>query len=318
MPDRSKPLNLSPYGGGSWSAREQSVTEELGSVWAQCGINSEWSRLKAVLLHRPGESLAASQDPDAVQMLAVVDVAKAQQQHDALAQAYRDAGVTVHYVETDESSSPNQMFMADLLFSTPEGTIVARPASTVRAGEERQTAGKLARLGIPIPRSVSGRGTFEGADAMWISPQKVILGQGLRTNREGCDQVTTVLNQMGVEVVRVDLPVGTMHLMGVLRFLDRDLAFAWPLRMAHAGVEVLQDEGYRVEYLPDPDEVLHGFGLNFVTLGPREIIMPAGNPTTQKFLEELGVNCVTVEVDELGKAAGSIGCLTGVLHREPV
>lgn len=318
MPDRSQPLNLSAYGGGSWSPRKQSITEELGSVWAQCGINSECSRLRTVLLHRPGNSLAASENPDAVQMLAEVDVAKAQQQHDALARAYRDAGVTVHYVETEESSSPNQMFMADLLFSTPEGIIVARPASTVRAGEERQTARKLAELGIPILRSVSGRGTFEGADAMWISPQKVILGQGLRTNREGCDQVSTVLNQMGVETIRIDLPIGTMHLMGVLRFLDQDLAIAWQLRLAHAGVESLQNEGYRVEYLPDPNEVLHGFGLNFVTLGPREILMPAGNPATQKFLEELGVNCVTVEVDELGKAAGAIGCLTGVLHRESV
>ncbi len=63
MPDRSQPLNLSAYGGGSWSPRKQSITEELGSVWAQCGINSECSRLRTVLLHRPGNSLAASENP---------------------------------------------------------------------------------------------------------------------------------------------------------------------------------------------------------------------------------------------------------------
>jgi arginine deiminase len=46
--------------------------------------------------------------------------------------------------------------------------------------------------------------------------------------------------------------------------------------------------------------------------------MPSGNPVTRRFYERAGIDCVTVEVDELIKAAGGIGCLTGVLHREPV
>ena len=58
--------------------------------------------------------------------------------------------------------------------------------------------------------------------------------------------------------------------------------------------------------------------LNFITLGPRRILMPAANPDTQAFFESLGIQCHTVEVDELIKAAGAIGCLTGVIHRETV
>jgi arginine deiminase len=53
-----------------------------------------------------------------------------------------------------------------------------------------------------------------------------------------------------------------------------------------------------------------------VTLRPRKILTAAKNPNTQTFLENLGVECVTVNVDELGKAAGAIGCLTGILERE--
>ena len=53
-----------------------------------------------------------------------------------------------------------------------------------------------------------------------------------------------------------------------------------------------------------------------MTLGPREILMAAGNLVTQTFYENLGITCHMVEVDELGKAAGAIGCLTGVLERE--
>ena len=48
------------------------------------------------------------------------------------------------------------MFVADLMFMTPEGAILGRPASTVRAGEERLVARRLAELGVPILRVVRG------------------------------------------------------------------------------------------------------------------------------------------------------------------
>jgi N-dimethylarginine dimethylaminohydrolase len=208
------------------------------------------------------------------------------------------------------------MFMADLFFMTPEGAILARPASEVRAGEERWAARRLADLGVPIVRSVSGQGAFEGADAMWLDPRTVILGRGLRTNDAGAAQVTAVLREMGVEVVQVDMPFGTMHLMGMLRIVDRDLALAWPTRFVHRGVEALRARGYQVLFLPDEREARDNHAFNFVTLGPREILMPAGNPRTQAFYESLGVACRAVAVDELSKAAGAIGCLTGIVERE--
>jgi len=316
MADRSNPLNHSAYGGPGWSPRTDPLNAELGSVWKECGINSEYALLKTILLHRPGNELIASNDPKKVQMLEKIDLAKAQDQHDALAETYQNAGVEVHHVDPEPPASPNQMFLADLLFSTPEGIIMARPASTVRAGEERWAARRVADLGIPIIRSVGGTGTFEGADAMWIRPDIAIVGRGLRTNEEGQRQVTKVLENMGATVANVDMPVGTMHLMGMLRFLDKDLAIGWPLRLVYAGADALASSGYEIVYLPDSEEALAHSGFNFVTISPREIVMPAGNPNLQLFLENLHIKCHTVDVSELCKAAGAIGCLTGVLHRE--
>jgi N-dimethylarginine dimethylaminohydrolase len=318
MSYQTEPFNVSAYGGQGWSPRTMSLAEELGNVWGPAGVSTEWSRLKSVLLHRPGDELKASADPNSVQMIEPLDLACAQAQHDGLAEAYRQAGVRVQYVEPSCQPLPNQMFVADLMFATPEGVILARPASTVRAGEERQVARRLADLGVPIVRCVRGKGTFEGADAAWIDPQTVILGRGLRTNDEGAAQVTSTLNEMGVEVIQVDLPFGTMHLMGMLRFFDRDLAIAWPKRLVHKGVDALKARGYQVVFTPDEREAAYGKAFNFVTLGPRQILMAAGNPQTQAFYESLGVTCHPVPVDELGKAAGAIGCLTGIVEREGV
>jgi len=315
MKNRKQNHQLSAYGGGNWSPRTASMHQELGKIWQNCGISNEWGKLKSVLLHRPGAELQASVDPDSVQMLEKLDIQKASAQHDSIADAYRSAGVQVNYVDPPITPDPNQMFVADLLLMTPEGAIVGRPASTIRAGEERWIARRLAEMGIPIIRTISGNGTFEGADALWIDPQTLLLGRGLRTNAAGIAQLSGLLNPMGIDTVVVDLPYGTMHLMGMLRIVDRDLAIAWPERLAISAVQLLRKKGYAVQFIPDEKEAVFGFALNVVTLAPRKILMAGGNPITQKFYENLGITCVTVNVDELAKATGSIGCLTGVLHR---
>ncbi len=316
MPNRSQPLLHAAYGGPGWQPRKQSISAELGSIWGACGQNSEYMPLKQVLLHRPGAEILTDGDPNAAQMLDELDLSIAQAQHDAIADAYRANGVTVHYAEPQSTPTPNQMFMADVMFMTHEGAIIARPASEVRAGEERVAAARLSSLGVPIARSIGGRGTFEGADAMYITPEQVIIGRGLRTNDSGAAQLSATLEQMGLSSVQVDMPVGSMHLMGMLRIVDKDLAIGYPVRLVHRAMEIMQNCGHEVHFLPDVDEAVNGYGFNFVTLGPRKILMAANNPNTQAFYESLGIECVTVEVSELGKAAGAIGCLTGIVERE--
>ena len=305
------------YGGDGWSPRTQSLQQELGTLWCACGIDSEWAPLKKVLLHAPGGELKASMDDyDAAQMLEPLDVAKARGQHEDMAAAYENLGIDVVYVKPDEPAAPNQMFVADLMAATPEGVIVARPASTVRAGEERWVARRLAGMGVPIVKSVRGTGTFEGADLMWLRPEVAIVGRGLRTNDEGANQVESILTEIGAEVIQVDLPYGSMRLMGMLRIADKDLGLAYPNRLVHRAVEAAKHCGLEVAFVPATEELRTGSAFNFVCLGPREILMPAGNPQTRSYYESLGIQCHTVDVSELRKAAGAVGCLTGIVERE--
>ncbi len=303
------------YGGAGWSPRTTSLRQEMGDIWGPWGVASEWGPLQAVLIHRPGVEVEGLADPDAAQMLASVDPAAMRRAHDALAEAYRRAGVAVHYLEPSTDPPPNTLFVRDLFFATPEGAILARPASTIRAGEERHVARRLTELGLPILRSVRGSGTFEGADALWVDEKTVLLTTGLRTNAEGAAQVESLFREMGVEVIRVGLPYGAMHLLGVLNFADRDLAVAWPGRVPYRAVEAVRERGYEVLWLPDEVEARQGMALNFVTLGPRRVLMPAGCPLTRATYEAAGISCQEMEIGELLKAAGGMGCLTGILSR---
>ncbi len=305
------------YGGPGWQPRASASRDEFGSIWAPCGIDSEWLPLRSVLLHRPGQELrAVVGNPKASLMLEELHPERMGEEHDALAHAYRSRGVDVSYIQPPHLPPPNLLYAADLFVMTPEGAILARPASRVRAGEERWAARALADLGVPILRTVRGGGTFEGADLMWLSSEIALLAQGIRTNAEGAAQVQGTLRELGIRTVTTHLPPGTMHLMGQLRIVDRDLAIGWPGRLPEDATAALRAAGYEVVHVPNEKEARSGFALNFVVLGPREILMPGGNPVTQSFYEGLGITCRTVEVREIGKAAGSIGCLTGVLARE--
>jgi len=305
------------YGGDNWSPRSASHRAEIGGVWADCGIDSEWRPLRSVLLHRPGDELLAAQDdPDSVQMLDRVDLARARDEHAALAEAYQEQGIQVHYVDPGESCEPNLIFCADLFVMTPQGAILARPASTVRAGEERRVARRLAALGAPILKTLTGNATFEGADLMWIDESTAVIGRGLRTNDTAIEQIESLFGEIGCSLIALDMPCGTMHLMGMLRIVDRDLAIAWPRRTPHRCVDLLRERGYRVEFPPFDDAQASYRGINFVTLGPRRILMVSGLPAIQSTYEALGIECLTTPTDELGQAAGNVGCLTGVLRRD--
>jgi arginine deiminase len=282
-------------------------------------VASEWEPLRAVLLHRPGSELDEVRDPNTVQMTRIPDANRLRAQHDALAQIYRNQGVEVFLVDPPDGIRvpPNLVFCRDLFAMTPEGAIVSRMASSVRAGEERAVARRLAMLGVPILLTVRGPGAFEGgAELLWVDRRTALLSCGVRTNEDGARQVENLLRSMEVEVVRAALPVGAMHLLGTLNILGPDLALAWPGAAPYAAVQLLRQRGFRVLYLPDQAERESGMSLNLVTLRPYQVLMPAGCPRTRTLLESAGVTCLETDVSELIKAEGAIGCSTGILWRQ--
>jgi len=275
-------FSSSAYGGDGWSQRARSHADDMGPLWTG-GLDSEWKPLRQVIL---------------------------------LAEAYAGAGVDVLHTPDVAAPTPNRMFCADLFVMTPQGAILARPASTVRAGEEVAVAAALAAASVPILRILTGQATFEGADLIWLSPTHALIGRGLRTNQQAIAQIGTLFEELGWQLTAVDMPFGTMHLMGMLRIAAPDLAICWPRRTPHAAVMALRDHGYRVEFLPDENAAQANRALNFVTLAPGCILMPGGNDLYRSWYEGLGIETLETPMFELRKAAGAVGCLTGIIARE--
>jgi len=307
------------YGGTGWQSRARSHDEELdGGIWSVCGVDSEISPLRQVLLSWPGDELDYAEDPDAWLMLRKPDLTRLQHQCRAVVDTYERLGVKVRLARPKRRSLPNHVFQRDLFFMTPEGAVVARPAAEQRAGEERQAAESLARLGVPILMSFRGRETFEGADALWLDARTVLVGVGLRTNEAALERLRGLLGEFGVDTVKVPMPTqGVQHLLGVVNLIDTDLAAIRSGYVHPSLLERFEAQGVDTIDLPEHDEITERGSMNFVTLGPRRLLMPTDCPLTRARYEAAGIEVHEVDVGEYLAAAGGVGCLTGIVAREP-
>ena len=312
------PEPASSLGGPGWLPRAASHVEELagGVVWRPCGYRCEVAPLREVLICRPPDSLADLPDPRAWLMRRPVDLGRLREQAEAVAATFRAHGVTVHVATPPAQAPPNIVFARDLFLATPHGVVVARTASAQRAGEERYISAALAALGLPILHTVTGTGTFEGADALWIDPETVAVAVGFRTNVEGVAAIGRVLADQGVSTVPVDLGPGAQHLLGAVTVVDHGLAAVHQTAATDRIRGLLRERGYRLVELPADDGLLRARGMNLVALAPGVVLMPAAAGTVRRALTGAGVDVHELDVSEYIKADGALGCLTGIVRRD--
>ena len=307
--------------GERWFPLETSFADEKNELWGDWYCDSEIGVLQAVLMHRPGKEIEGITEENYThyRFRAPIDPVRAREQQDALTDLYRSHGVEVYYVKNQREDKPNAMYMRDSVFMTPEGAIIARQGIASRRGEERAIAASLAELGVPIIKTINGDGIFEGASAMWLDRNTVIIGTGSRTNDSGANQVEAELRNMGVtNVIRTQIPYGSLHLDGFMNMFDKKKFLIFPWHMAYDLAKALLDMGYTLIEATDLEEVKNRLSTNFVALAPGKIVMPAGNPNTKAVLEKEGAEVLEVELDEILNGWGSIHCMTAFLKREPL
>ncbi len=315
MNEDNKNQDVDALPGERWFPQESSFKQDLLSCWGDWGVDSEVKQLKSVLMRRPGPEIE-NFDHEKVRFKAKIDPEKFRNQHDKLTDIYQQHGVKVHYVQEQRSDRPNAVFMRDLVFMTPEGAIIGRPAMASRRGEERYAAQALAELGVPILHTVHRKGIFEGANAMWVDRNTVILATGARTNQQGFEQVKKVLQRLEVEnILHMQIPYGHAHIDGLLNFASQDTAMIYAPRVPYDICARLKDRGIKLLEAPSRTEATQTLGVNFVAIRPGLVVQPAGNPRCKSLLQEHGVEVITVDLSEILKGWGAVHCITAFLKR---
>lgn len=305
------------YGGPGWRRRAGTHGDDVaaGRSWRPCVATSETGRLKQVLLVRPGAWIRRDGDPNEMLFRDWPDVARIVAQAEGLARFYEAEGVGVHWLDPP-AAPPNLIFLRDLFFMAPEGAVLARPAALQRAAEPPLVQQALAALSIPILGMPRGNALFEGADALWLDARTVLVGIGHRTNEEGAAFLTNLLAAMGVETIRVQLPDGVQHLLGVVNFARPDLAAVRADKTTAEMLEILSSRGVRTVSCPARPGDHDPFGMNFVALSPGRVVMPAGYPAARAVIAGARLDVTEIDIGEYLKAMGGIGCLTGIVSRD--
>src|SRR5581483_8874997 len=219
---------------------EAMQVEVWGRRW---GCTTDVGRLRAVLVHRPGREIdrvdpakwlpdiGAWGDPEEGWYWRgpePPDLPRMQAQHDAMVAALRAEGVDVVALDGIAPGRFKSCSTRDAVIAVGGGAIVCRMGARVRRGEERPVTATLARIGMPILRTIHGTGILEGGSFAWLTERVAVVGLGTRANEEGARQLEEVLRTQGVELLRVQLPGYRQHLDGVLVMVDADTALVNP------------------------------------------------------------------------------------------
>lgn len=310
-----KMFDIEAIPGERWFPKESFFEDDMNEYWGDFGVCSEVDTLKAVLMRRPGKEIEDFNAREVRFSDEPVDVDLMRRQHDEVADIYREFGVKVFYVENQREDRPNAVYCRNLVFMTPEGAILARPGMAARRGEERYVAEALAKIGVPILRTISGDGMFEGANAMWVDRHTCVVSTGVRCNRSGFEQVKYELERMGVEVWHMQQPYSNIHIDGLMNTASNDVVMVHASQVPYDILDMMKKKGYKILEAPSQTEVRETFACNFVALEPGYILMPEGNPRTQELLEKNGIKVRTVNISEIIKGKGALHCMTAYLKR---
>lgn len=257
------------------------------------------SHRHVAIVRRPAPSLSMHCE---LTFLARIDIAfdVLQRQHAAYREALANAGAEVIALDAIDAL-PDSVFVEDAAVVLDEIAILTRPGTPSREPEPDAIAGTLATQRGDIARIVAP-GTLEGGDVLRIG-RTLFVGLTTRTNRDGIEQLATLVKPHGYTVVPVDTP-GSLHLKTACTALDDQTLLANP-----AWVDLAPFAGFRILAV-DPDEP---FAANVLPVGDARIAN-AAFPRTRALVEahcaSAGLRAIAVDIGEFGKAEAGLTCMS--------
>jgi dimethylargininase len=224
------------------------------------------------------------------------DVEKAREQHRSYVAALEDCGLEVIVLDPDERY-PDSVFVEDTAVVTRRCAIVTNPGAPERRGEVREVERVLVDLYGNVER-ITDPGTVDGGDVLQVGDH-FYVGLSERTNREGAEQLSTILRDYGFGVTFVGfrrflhLKTGVAHLGG------DDLVVAGEL------VERNEFRGFDRLVVPAEEE----YGANCIRVNDR-VLVAGGYETVGRGVAERGYEVTGLEMSEFRKLDGGLSCLS--------
>jgi N-dimethylarginine dimethylaminohydrolase len=254
--------------------------------------------------------------------LASPDYDKALKEYDNFVEYLKKSIPEIYYLPQNDKTGLDSIYVHDPVIITNKGAILCNMGKEKRRAEPSAAGEFLLELDIPILGSITGEGTLEGGDVVWIDARTLAVGLGYRTNEEGIRQLKELIRDIVDEFIVVPLPHwkgpgDVLHLMSLISPVDHDLAVVYSRLLPVSFREWLLRRG--IQLLDIPDSEFETMACNILAVSPRKCIMISGNPQTKQMLEDKGIEVWEYGGEEISmKGAGGPTCLTRPLLREKV
>ena len=230
-----------------------------------------------------------------------IDVRKAARQHRKYEACLADLGARVVSLEA-HPDLPDSVFVEDPAIVVDEVAVIGRMGTKARSAEPERLAATLADF-RPL-KQLTAPATLEGGDVLRVG-KTLYVGLSRRTNKEGVEQLASLLAPLGYRTVPVEVK-RCLHLKTGCSWLGGGKVLAnreWVACGALSGLEILDlpaEEPWAANVLPIGDTVL----------------VPASFPRTGELLSREGYKVRSIDISELAKAEAGLSCMSLVFEAE--
>lgn len=300
---------------------------------------NEYSDLESVMIHVPNREelsfLKSIQNPSDYRISEIPNIEKyIQEIYDYIElleslniQVYTDENIDYNSVwsslDFNFNQLPNFIFLRDLALIVNNRIILANPKyEKARLNEEVQ---KLLvflheykitnKYNVITKDPILADYNMEGADFL-VKDNEVWCSVGNRTDSEFINSFPYINGEIGDQTKYLQLVEShsegiPQHLLGCKHIVDQDLLISRS-EVNSAKLGFTDDQ---IIHLSENEETINGYSMNIVVIGPREIIMPSGNPKTKQIYESNGIKVYETSTYEISKLSGSLACMTLPLTR---
>ena len=297
------------------------MTQGNGHDSGTWGIDNDYGLLRDVLLGRPEFFRWVDAGPITQRTLqnqdhtgAAFNLQTAMAQHAEMVRIYENAGVTCHYLDSDEVLHRN-FFARDSSAMTPWGALICHMQLKCRRADYVTTIRFYQDKDIPIWRLVTA-GHFEGGDFVILEPGCVLIGYcGERSEREGAEQVADWVRQEGWEAQVAPISREFVHMDGLVVPLAPGLLVACLDALEDWLVAWLRGRGF--EFVDVGYREARNLGVNVVALGNDRVLSMQGSATLNGRLRALGFEVFDPDMSMFTLGGGGVHCLCQALRRDP-
>lgn len=247
------------------------------------------------------------------------DYAAACAESDRFIGILEDFGAQVDVMDAELCAGLDSLYVHDPVVACGPGFLLGRMGKQARRPETDAMATKLDRLGMRAQPIGDGDALLEGGDVVWLSPFRVAVGIGFRTNAAGANALEAFCGDSIEELIRVPLPwdngpADVLHLMSLISPLRDDCLLLHSRLMPVFLRQQLEHEGYRL--LEVPREEYDTLGCNVLALDQETCLIEMNNTRTIRMLTKEGFNVLTYDGRNISLAgSGGPTCLTRPLIR---